>query len=79
MAEIVDISQIVWGPEHLQQLLDAAGTGAKEITYNGKRTVFQDLDQLLALIDRIRAEINGKCKSQSRRVQMVFYTGQNRC
>ena len=58
--------------ENRQRLAAAASMGVKEVTYGDKKTVYQDLSEMLQLLALMDAQLYGTSSLADRRTQGVF-------
>lgn len=56
----------------LNTLQNAIASGVKEVTYGDKKTVYQDLSEMIALANLMQTEINGIGTIAQRRRQGIF-------
>lgn len=58
----------------LDRLDRAITSGAKEVTYGNKKTVFHSLDEMLRLRETMYNEINGITSIKSRTKMAIFHS-----
>jgi len=65
---------MAWTQADLDKLTAVAATGAKKIKYGDKETEWHSPDELLRLMEAMKADINGKGTIADRRTQGITIT-----